>query len=81
MARNRADDAYKEKFRPDADAKLDAQIDAALGGISIDDLYGFNKPQAAGGRRKRRRNAAGSFPSIRTMSSSISAARARGSFR
>jgi small subunit ribosomal protein S1 len=47
MARNRADDAYKDKFRPDADAKLDAQIDAALGGLSEDDLYGFNKPKPA----------------------------------
>ena len=53
MARNRADDAYKDKFRPDADAKLDAQIDAALGGMSEDDLYGFNKPEAGGVRRKR----------------------------
>src|ERR1700677_1995137 len=45
MARNPADDTYKDKFRPDADAKLDAQINAALGGLSDDDLYGFNKPQ------------------------------------
>ncbi|MGA2440953.1 MAG: S1 RNA-binding domain-containing protein [Tepidisphaeraceae bacterium] len=47
MASNQADDPYKQKFRPDADAKLDAQIDAALGGASMDDLYGFNKPPAA----------------------------------
>src|SRR5689334_7045668 len=37
-------DEFKQKFRPD-DAKLDAEIDAALGDMSIDDLYGFNKPQ------------------------------------
>ncbi|MGD0387413.1 MAG: S1 RNA-binding domain-containing protein [Tepidisphaeraceae bacterium] len=47
MASNQADDPYKQKFRPDADAKLDAQIDAALGGVSMEDLYGFNKPPAA----------------------------------
>ena len=46
MPRNRPDDAYKEKFRPDADAKLDAQIDAALGGLSMDALYGFDKPKS-----------------------------------
>jgi small subunit ribosomal protein S1 len=46
MPRNRPDDAYKEKFRPDADAKLDAQIDAALDGLSMDALYGFDKPKS-----------------------------------
>jgi small subunit ribosomal protein S1 len=47
MAKTRANDAYREKFRPDADAKLDAQINAALGGLSEDDLYGFNKPKTS----------------------------------
>lgn len=47
MGKNRAENAAKEKFRPDADAKLDAQIDAALGGLSDEDLYGFNKPKPA----------------------------------
>ncbi|HEX4054387.1 MAG TPA: S1 RNA-binding domain-containing protein [Tepidisphaeraceae bacterium] len=47
MTRSREDDSYKEKFRPDADAKLDAQIDAALGDVSMDALYGFDKPRAA----------------------------------
>jgi small subunit ribosomal protein S1 len=58
MARNRAEDSYKEKYRPDADAKLDAQIDAALDGVSMDALYGFDKPQvaqAAGAERGVRR--------------------------
>ena len=44
MARDQ--DSYKEKFRPDADARLDAQIDAALGDLSMDKLYGFDKPQS-----------------------------------
>lgn len=48
MPQNRPNDAYKEKFRPDADAKLDAQIDAALEGVSMDALYGFDKPRSAG---------------------------------
>jgi small subunit ribosomal protein S1 len=30
---------YKETFRPDTDAKLDMEIDAALDGISLDALY------------------------------------------
>jgi small subunit ribosomal protein S1 len=47
VARKRLDEAYKDKFRPDLDAKLDAQVDAALGGLTEDDLYGFNKPQSA----------------------------------
>jgi small subunit ribosomal protein S1 len=37
-------DEYKAKFRPE-DAKLDREIDEALAGVSMDDLYGFNKPQ------------------------------------
>jgi len=40
-------EAFKDKFRPDADTRLDAQIDAALSGLSEDDLYGFNKPRPA----------------------------------
>jgi small subunit ribosomal protein S1 len=59
MAKHHFDDPLKEKFRPDADAKLDAQIDAALADVSMDKLYGFDKPRsvtpeqsAAGGMRK-----------------------------
>lgn len=37
-------DELKAKFRPD-DAKLDAEVDAALSGLSMDALYGFDKPQ------------------------------------
>lgn len=48
MPKNRFDDPYKEKFRPDADAKLDAQIDAMLGQVSEDKLYGFDKPAQPG---------------------------------
>jgi small subunit ribosomal protein S1 len=46
MARHHADDQFREKFRPDADARLDAQIDAALGDVSMDKLYGFDKPRS-----------------------------------
>jgi small subunit ribosomal protein S1 len=38
------DDLYKQKFRPDADAALDRQIDDALGGLSMDDLYNQSAP-------------------------------------
>ncbi len=37
-------DPYKEKFRSD-DAALDREVEAALGGMSVDELYEFNKPQ------------------------------------
>jgi small subunit ribosomal protein S1 len=36
-------DPFKEKFRPD-DSALDREVDAALGGVSMEDLYGFDKP-------------------------------------
>ncbi|HVT90886.1 MAG TPA: S1 RNA-binding domain-containing protein [Tepidisphaeraceae bacterium] len=39
-----AKDEYKQKFRPD-DAKLDREVDSALEGVSLDALYGFDKPQ------------------------------------
>jgi small subunit ribosomal protein S1 len=39
-------DDYKAKFRPDAPDALDSQLDAALGGLSEAELYGFNKPPA-----------------------------------
>jgi small subunit ribosomal protein S1 len=35
-------DEYKQKFRPD-DAKLDADIVAALGDVSLEAVYGFDK--------------------------------------
>lgn len=34
---------FKEKFRPPVDAALDRQIDAAVGEVSLDELYGFDK--------------------------------------
>src|SRR5436190_14509808 len=39
-------DQYKEKFRPDADSALDQELSAALGELSMEKLYGFDKPQA-----------------------------------
>src|SRR5205085_12192264 len=39
------DDPYKQKFRPDQSA-LDQEVDAALAGMSLDELYAFNKPKA-----------------------------------
>ncbi|MDP9175591.1 MAG: S1 RNA-binding domain-containing protein [Planctomycetota bacterium] len=45
MPKNRLDEKLKEKFRPNADAKLEEQVDAALADISIDELYAFDKPQ------------------------------------
>src|SRR3954470_13062423 len=38
-------DQYKEKFRPDADAALERELSAAMGEVSLENLYGFDKPQ------------------------------------
>jgi small subunit ribosomal protein S1 len=37
-------DELKEKFRPQ-DSKFDKEIDAALGDVSLDELYGFDKTE------------------------------------
>src|SRR5436190_2232313 len=44
MAKKHQDQQFKEKFRPD-DSALDKQVDAALADVSMDALYGFDKPQ------------------------------------
>lgn len=44
-------DAEKEKFRPDTSA-LDREVEAALGGMSLDDLYGAATPQQNESRSK-----------------------------
>lgn len=46
MPKQPQNDVYKAKFRPDADEALDKEIEAALSGLSEDELYG-DKPQAA----------------------------------
>jgi small subunit ribosomal protein S1 len=56
MPKNRLDDSYREKFRPDEDSKLDAQIEAALSDVSMDELYATSgirseKPAEKGQRR------------------------------
>src|SRR5947208_372594 len=38
-------DQYKEKFRPDSDSALERELSAALGEVSLEKLYGFDKPQ------------------------------------
>ncbi len=45
MAEQLNNDPYKAKFRPD-EATLNQQVDAALEGVSMDQLYGFDKPDA-----------------------------------
>ena len=47
MANPQSGDEYKEKFRPDADPALDREVDAALSSLSVEQLYGFDKPQPA----------------------------------
>ncbi len=46
---------YKEKFRPASDPALDQQVDAALGDVSLETLYGFDKPQEGGAVAERPR--------------------------
>jgi small subunit ribosomal protein S1 len=48
MAQSKKNDPYREKFRPDADGALDAQIDAALAGLPEDLLNGSTAQTAAG---------------------------------
>src|SRR5438067_13743206 len=40
----KSDDVSKDKFRPDTSA-LDREVDSALGGMSLDDLYGTSEQQ------------------------------------
>lgn len=40
-------DPNKEKFRPDSDTALDAEVEAALAGLSEDELYGDHKTSSA----------------------------------
>lgn len=49
------EDAFKEKFRPPVEEKLDREIAAALEGVSLDELYGLDKPQEAGAAQTIRR--------------------------
>ncbi|MDQ3624287.1 MAG: S1 RNA-binding domain-containing protein [Verrucomicrobiota bacterium] len=64
MAKN--NDPLKEKFRPD-DAALDKEVEDALAGVSLDDLYGFDKPapqQAPGASQQQRNTRRGRIVSI-----------------
>jgi ribosomal protein S1 len=59
MAKRSQNDVYKEKFRADDDVALDKEIDAALSGMSDDDLYGdkekgVSSPAKAGSKQTRR---------------------------
>ena len=53
MAKQQQPEDYKEKFRPDTSA-LDRELENALGGISLDDLYaaGQKEPDAGDNRAK-----------------------------
>ena len=44
MAEDAKVDPFKQKFRPDESA-LDQELDSALTGVEVDQLYGFDKPQ------------------------------------
>jgi small subunit ribosomal protein S1 len=46
MSNDPRSDDYKEKFRPDQTA-LDQEVETALAGVSMEELYGFDKPQSA----------------------------------
>ena len=45
MANPQQGDQYKEKFRPDADPALDREVEAALAGVSVEQLYATDRPQ------------------------------------
>src|ERR1051325_7402298 len=48
MSKQPKNDPLKEKFRPDIDAKLDQEINDALEGISLDDLYDADRKSPGG---------------------------------
>ncbi len=48
MSNPSKNDDYKQKFRPD-DTAVDKEVEAALGDLSIEDLYGFDKPKPSSG--------------------------------
>ena len=52
------DDSFKEKFRPASDA-LDHEVEAALAGVSIDDLYNEQAPPPQQGVKAASTSAAG----------------------
>src|SRR5687768_13541043 len=52
-------DAYREKFRPDADAALDREVEAALGGMSIESLMEADEPQKPAGGAPQQRGGGG----------------------
>jgi small subunit ribosomal protein S1 len=45
MPESSQQDQYKEKFRPETDASLDKEVEAALSGVSVEQLYGFDQPK------------------------------------
>jgi small subunit ribosomal protein S1 len=45
MANVQSGDEYKEKFRADSDPTLDKEVEAALAGVQVDQLYAFDKPR------------------------------------
>jgi small subunit ribosomal protein S1 len=54
MTKHDAGIDIKAKFRPEPRDSLDAQLDAALGGLSEADLYGVDKPTVPGGKGSKR---------------------------
>ena len=49
MSSSQQADEYKKKFRPDTDAAIDREVEAALGGMSVDELMGTDAPKPSGG--------------------------------
>ena len=45
MANPQQSDEYKQKFRPEADATIDREVEAALAEVPVEQLYGFDKPR------------------------------------
>src|SRR5580704_4415880 len=53
MAKHLNEDGYKEKFRPNADLALDREVEAALAGLTEEDLFGARPTSTAPGGDKR----------------------------
>jgi small subunit ribosomal protein S1 len=62
MANLDSQNEYKEKFRPDADPALDKEVEAALAGVPVEQLYAFDKPRPEAGGAGGPEQAGGAAP-------------------
>jgi small subunit ribosomal protein S1 len=60
---NAPSDPLREKFRPESDPDIDRQINDALGGLSVEQIYGFDRAEGERGERDSAAGGGGHQPS------------------